>query len=46
MESFLDGFRFVPDGTTTLSDALCSFLKEQITFGRLKGGEKLPTIAG
>ena len=45
MESFLDGFRFVPDGTTTLLDALCSFLKEQITFGRLKGGEKLPTIA-
>ncbi len=45
MESFLDGFRFVPDGTTTLSDALCSFIKEQITFGHLKGGEKLPTIA-
>ena len=45
MESFLDGFRFVQDGSTTLSDALCSFIKEQITFGHLKGGEKLPTIA-
>ena len=44
MESFLDGFRFVPDGTTTLSDALCSFIKEQITFGHLKGGERMPTI--
>ena len=44
MGSFLDGFRFVPDGTMTLSDALCSFIKEQITFGHLKGGAKLPTI--
>ena len=44
MGSVLQGFRFVPDGATTLVDALCNFLKEEITFGRLKGGEKLPTI--
>ncbi len=44
MGSVLQGFRFVPGGATTLVDALCNFLKEEITFGRLKGGEKLPTI--
>ena len=40
MGSVLQGFRFVPDGATTLVDALCNFLKEAITFGRLKGGAK------
>ena len=45
MGGILQNFRFVPDGATTLVDALCSFLKEEITFGRLKGGEKLPTIS-
>ena len=44
MRNILQDFRFVPDGTTTLVDALCNFLKEEITFNRLKGGEKLPTI--
>ena len=44
MRNILQDFRFVPDGATTLVDALCNFLKEEITFNRLKGGEKLPTI--
>lgn len=44
VESFLANFRFVPDGDTTLADALCSFLKEQITFGHIKGGAKIPTM--
>ena len=44
MCAILNGFHFKPDGATTLVDALCNFLKEEITFGRLKGGEKLPTI--
>ena len=45
MLNILNGFHFVPDGSTTLVDALCAFLKEEITFGRLKGGERLPTIS-
>lgn len=44
MQNILNDFQFVPDGTTTLVDALCRFIKEGITFGRIKGGEKLPTI--
>lgn len=44
MCAILNGFHFKPDGATTLVDALCNFLKEEITFGRLKGGEKLPSI--
>lgn len=45
MRDVLDKFQFVPDGATALADALCNFLKEEIAFGRLKGGEKIPTIA-
>ena len=44
MRDILKDFQFVPDGATSLVDALCSFLKEGITFGRIKGGEKIPTI--
>ena len=44
MRNILHDFRFVPDGATSLVDALCGFIKEEITFGRIKGGEKLPTI--
>ena len=44
MRNILNNFHFKPDGATTLVDALCNFLKEEITFGRLKGGEKFPTI--
>ena len=44
MRDILNGFHFKPDGSTTLVDALCNFFKEEITFGRIKGGEKLPTI--
>ena len=44
MKDFLTNFRFMPDGVTTLADALCSFVKDEIAFGRIKGGERLPTI--
>lgn len=40
----LQRFKYEPDGTVRLADALCSFIREEITFGRLKGGERLPTI--
>lgn len=45
MKDILNGFRFVSDGTTTLADALCNFLKEEIAFGRIKGGDRFPTIS-
>ena len=45
MSTLLDGFRFEPDGATTLTDALGVFFKEQIAFGRIKGGERLPTMS-
>ncbi len=45
MKNIFQNFRFVPDGTITLADALCSYLKEEITFGRIKGGDRLPTMA-
>ena len=44
MKDILKNFRFVPDGVTTLTDALCSFVKEEIAFGRIKGGDRFPTI--
>ena len=44
MKEILHDFRFVPDGTTTQTDALCHFLKDEIAFGHIKVGEKLPTI--
>ena len=44
MNAVFDNFKFEPDGVTTLADALCNFIKEEISFGRIKGGERLPTI--
>ena len=44
MRDILQDFKFMPDGATNLVDALCRFIKEGITFGRITGGEKLPTI--
>ena len=44
MKDLFSNFSFAPDGTTTMVDAVCSFLKEEIAFGRIKGGEKFPTI--
>ena len=38
-------FVFKPNGTTTHVDALCSFIMEEIAFGRIKGGDRFPTIA-
>ena len=39
-----DSFRFEPNGAITMKDAVCRFIQEEIAFGRIKGGEKLPTI--
>jgi len=43
-KALFEKFRFVPDGSTTLADALFSFIKDEIAFGRLKAGETIPTI--
>ena len=45
MNSIFDNFKFEPDGTTTLADALCNFIKDEISVGRIKGGERIPTIS-
>lgn len=45
MRNIFDNFLFEPNGAITLKDAVCRFLQEEIAFGRVKGGEKLPTIA-
>lgn len=45
MHTMLGAFAFKPDGITTLADALLNFLKSEIVFGRIKGGEKLPSIS-
>ena len=44
VSDILANFRFTPDGTTTAADALCAFIKDEITYGRLKAGAPLPTI--
>lgn len=44
MRNIFDNFLFEPNGAITLKDAVCRFLQEEIAFGRVKGGEKLPTI--
>ena len=45
MENLLSNFKFVPDGTATLEEALSAFIKQEISFGRIKGGDKFPTIS-
>ncbi len=44
MKDILQTFRYEPDGARSLEDALCAFIKEEIAFGRLKGGDRLPTM--
>ena len=44
MNTLLDDFKYEQYGATTLADAVCAFIKEQITYGRIKGGETLPTM--
>ena len=41
---FLKKFRFTADGATSLADAVCAFIKDEIAYGRLKAGEPIPTI--
>ncbi len=43
-KGFLKNFRHTPDGATTLADALCGFLKDEIAYGRIKAGRRFPTI--
>ena len=42
--NFLDNFHYSSDGSATLADALCAFIKDEIAYGRLKAGESIPTI--
>ena len=44
MKSFLANFHYTSDGTTSLVDALCAFIKDEIAYGRLKAGDPIPTI--
>ena len=44
MGSLFDNFKYEPGGSTTLANSVCFFIKEQIVFGRIKGGERLPTM--
>ena len=44
MKNILENFHFTPDGAMTGADALCAFLKGEISCGRIKAGESLPTI--
>ena len=41
---FLSRFHYVPDGSTSLADALLAFIKDEIVYGRLKAGDPMPTI--
>ena len=41
---FLKNFRYKPDGSTSLADALCGFIKDEIAYGRIRAGEPIPTI--
>ena len=45
MKNFLANFRYKPDGTMSLADVLCAFIKDEIAYGRLKAGEPIPTIS-
>ena len=44
MKDILQTFRYEPDGAQSLEDALFTFIKDEIAFGRLKGGDRLPTM--
>ena len=44
MKNILENFHYTPDGTTSLADAACAFIKDEIAYGRLKAGEPIPTI--
>ena len=44
MGNLFDNFRYEPGGATTLANSVCFFIREQIVFGRIKGGERLPTM--
>ena len=39
MGTLFDNFKYEPDGSTTLANSVCFFIKEQIVFGDMKGGD-------
>ncbi len=41
---FLKNFHYSPDGFTSLADALGAYIKDEIVHGRIKAGERFPTI--
>ena len=41
---FLANFRYTADGMTSLADALYAYIKDEIAYGRIKAGERFPTI--
>ena len=44
MKDFLKRFRYMPDGMMSLADALGAFIKDEISYGRIRAGEAIPTI--
>jgi len=44
VKDILADFHFIPDGSTTLADAVCAFIRDEIAYGRIKAGEPIPTI--
>ena len=43
-KDFLKNFRYAENGATSRADALCGFIKDEISYGRLKAGAPIPTI--
>ena len=43
-DGLLKRFHFMPDGSTAFSDALYTFIKDEIAYGHLKAGDAFPTI--
>ena len=44
MNNLLENFKFTPNGSATLADAVLAFIKGEIAVGRLKPGDAMPTI--
>ena len=45
MNPLLERFHFTPNGAISCADALVSFIKDEIAYGRLKAGDLIPTIS-
>ena len=44
MNGFLERFKYAAEGAVAREDALCAFIKAEISSGRLRAGDPLPTI--